>query len=252
MSILLTVKNVSKVYKTVYGREIKAISNFSLNLSQGEILTIVGPSGSGKSTLLYIISGIENPTSGQVEFFGNSDRPRIGFVFQTNSIFPWRTVEKNLTYALELMKVEAIKRKEKATALCQLIRLDPDIFLKKYPKELSGGEARRVAMGMSLANDPNLLLLDEPTSHLDYITQWSVQNTIQGIWLKNKFSIVVVTHNIDEAIFLGDRVLIMDNGVLQAALEINLPRPREDVLRNSETFNVYREQISTYHRKGKD
>lgn len=247
MTHYCTIDNITKDYISVSSNLIRALENVSFFIDEHEFLAIVGPSGSGKSTLLNIIAGIERPTSGTVSFPTGSNEIKVGFVFQTDSVFPWRTVEKNLTYALELQRASKEAKKRKALEICQLIGLDPGIVLNKYPKELSGGERRRVALGMALAYDAEFLLLDEPTTQLDYVNKWSIQNTIQRLWMLNKFTSIVVTHDLEEAIFLGDRVLILEGGKVKAELNIELPRPRHDSLRSTERFNSYRKQISQYH-----
>jgi ABC-type nitrate/sulfonate/bicarbonate transport system ATPase subunit len=126
-----------------------------------------------------------------------------------------------------------------------MIGLSPETFLSKYPKELSGGESRRVAIGMALAREASLLLLDEPTSQLDYLTKWSIQNTIQRLWLQKRFTVVLVTHDLEEAIFLGDRVIGLQAGVIACEVRIDLPRPRIDHMRTTKEFGAYREQIVT-------
>ena len=243
MTEFVKIDSISKQYTSVHGNRVNALAEISFVIQSGEFITIVGPSGSGKSTLLRMISGIDTPSVGRIKFCNGTSMPRIGFVFQANTIFPWRTIEGNLAYSLELKGVNRDTRTSKAIELCQLIGLEPDVFLRKYPKELSGGEQRRVAIGMALAHEANLLLLDEPTSQLDYAAKWNMQCTIQDLWAKQKFTAVLVTHDIDEAIFLGDQVLVLNNGNKKATLKIDLPRPREDSLRTSDIFNSYRKQI---------
>jgi len=220
-----------------------AVRDVSLNIEAGEFLTIVGRSGCGKSTLLQLIAGIEKPTSGAIVIVGENAKPRVGFVFQSNTVFPWRTVSDNLAYALEIKGINRAERSEEARRLCQLVGLAPDQYLKKYPKELSGGEVRRVAIGMALAYESNVLLLDEPTSQLDYLTRLSMQQIVQDIWLKNPFTAVYVTHDIEEAVLLGDRVLLMEHGAVQDTLKIDLKRPRDKSVLDDPLFLSYRDLI---------
>ena len=243
----LEVGGLSKSYETLAGKKVRALNNISFSLKEGSFLTVVGPSGSGKSTLLQILAGIESPTSGTLRWKQNGNTPRIGFVFQTNTVFPWMTVERNLTYPLELRKLDRATRKRKAIELCKMVGLDWYLFHGKYPKELSGGEKRRVAIGMALAREAQLLLFDEPTSQLDYLTKWSMQSAILDLSRKANFTAVLVTHDLDEAILLGDRVLILDHGAMRALLKIDLPYPRRQSLFGSPEFNAYREQIIRYH-----
>ena len=239
----ISIKNVSKLYRSISGKAVEAVRDVSLEIKSGEFLTIVGTSGCGKSTLLQMIAGIEKPTSGVIEIVGKDKKPRVGFVFQNNTVFPWRTVEDNLAYALEIKGIGRAARHEEAAKLCALVGLNPEKFLKKFPKELSGGETRRVAIGMSLAYESNILLLDEPTSQLDYMTRLAMQQKVQAIWLQNKFTTVYVTHDIEEAVFLGDRVLLVENGYVKDVLEIELSRPRDRSVLDNPMFLKYRDSI---------
>jgi len=239
----ISLKKVSKRYKSISGESVHAVNDVSLEVKTGEFLTIVGTSGCGKSSLLQLIAGIEKPTSGTVEISGDDRSPRVGFVFQSNTVFPWRSVKDNLAYALEIKGVDQKTRDAEARRLCQLVGLPPDQFLNKYPKELSGGETRRVAIGMSLAYQANVLLLDEPTSQLDYITRLAMQQIVQGIWMANPFTAVYVTHDIEEAVFLGDRVLLLDRGSVKDMLTIDLRRPRDRTILDDPAFLSYRDRI---------
>jgi NitT/TauT family transport system ATP-binding protein len=243
MCTFLEVENVGKTYATLSGENVSALKHLSFSIKKGEFLTVVGASGSGKSTLLHILAGIEEATAGSIRWLTHAAPPRIGFVFQANTVFPWRTVERNLTYPLEVRHADAPTRRHRAMELCRLVGLDWDNYHGKYPKELSGGEKRRVAIGMALARQAELLLLDEPTSQMDYVTKWSMQRTILEVAAKEQFTAVLVTHDLDEAILLGDRVMILERGEVREIIEINLPRPRTQSLLVSEEFNHYREQI---------
>lgn len=243
----LRLESVTKRYRSLSGKTVEALANLSLSLIEGEFLTIVGPSGAGKSTLLNILAGLDKPTSGRIIFSNKLRKPRIGFVFQSETIFPWRTVERNLTYALELEGIRREGRKQRAEEICRLIGLAPEVFLGKYPKELSGGEKRRVAIGMALAYEADLLLLDEPTSQLDYLSRWDLQQTILDIWSKRRFTTVLVTHDLEEAVYLSDRVLVLEDSTRRAILRIDLPRPRTPALRDSEDFRDLRNQLIDCH-----
>jgi NitT/TauT family transport system ATP-binding protein len=239
----ISLNNVSKRFKSQSGKNAEALRDLTLEIDAGEFLTIVGRSGCGKSTLLRLIAGIEKPTSGTIEIVGKDLKPRVGFVFQSNTVFPWRTVTENFAYALEIRGATRAERNEESRRLCQLVGLEPDNFLKKYPKELSGGETRRVAIGMALAYRPDVLLLDEPTSQLDYVTRLSMQQVVQDIWLKAPFTAVYVTHDIEEAVFLGDRVLVLQHGTVQSTLKIDLGRPRDKRVLDDPLFLSYRDRI---------
>ena len=240
---LIRLRDVTKIYKTVQGALVTAVDSINFDLDANEFITIVGPSGSGKSTILHLVAGIEKPSKGTVEFLSIPTKPKIGFVFQSNTIFPWRTVEHNLSYPLEIKGASHKERLEVATKICQAIGLNPKSYLHKYPKELSGGEQRRVAVGMALTYRADILLLDEPTSQLDYIARLSLHELIVNLWKKEKFGVILVTHDLDEAISLGQRVLILDDGKLKKSLKIELPYPRNECIRNSKLFTDYKEEI---------
>jgi len=243
MTATIKLTNVSKHFQPLAGHLVQALKYVSLTIEGGEFLTVVGSSGSGKSTLLQLVAGIDQPSAGAIEIVGDAQKPRIGFVFQANTVFPWRTVEDNLAYALELRGLSRSERNHAASEICKMIRLDPSVFLKKYPKELSGGETRRVAIGMALAYEANILLFDEPTSQLDYWTKLHMQEIVQSLWLERAFTAVYVTHDIDESIFLGDRVLVVDRGEVAGQVPINLARPRNKNVLATAEFSSYRDKI---------
>jgi ABC-type nitrate/sulfonate/bicarbonate transport system ATPase subunit len=243
MTLGISCQNLSKTFRSESGGMVKALADVSFSVKGGEFLTVVGPSGCGKSTLLKLIAGVEEPSEGTVSFELNEADVRIGLVFQTSSIFPWRTVEKNLTYSLEVNGASRQERASEAVRLCQLVGLEPEVFLKKYPKELSGGEARRVAIGMVLAAKSNVLLFDEPTAQLDYVAKLKIGQTVQSLWLATRFTVIYVTHDIDEAILLGDEVLIMEGGRVKEQFKVALPRPRTTATLSSPAFSDLRGRI---------
>lgn len=214
---------ISKDYRADSGSTARALRNIDLDILEGEFLSIVGPSGSGKSTLLRILAGLEAPSSGTVS---RNVKGRVGFLFQQDSIFPWRTVEKNLAYSLEARGLPVRERDLQVKELCSAVGL-PLEFLKKFPRELSGGEARRVSIGMALSADADLLLLDEPTSQLDYISRLNLQKLIHQIWTRTRPTIVCVTHDIDEAILLSERIVVLGGGELRELVAMSLPFPRD-------------------------
>jgi ABC-type nitrate/sulfonate/bicarbonate transport system ATPase subunit len=237
---------ISKRFNSLKAKTIDAVRDISLEIKSGEFLTIVGRSGCGKSTLLQLIADIEKPTSGTIDIVkdaGQDGKPRVGFIFQANTVFPWRTVEDNLSYALEVKGVGRAVRREESARLCELVGLQSTQYLSKYPKELSGGEVRRVAIGMALAYRPDVLLFDEATSQLDYVTRLAMQLVVQEIWLRNPFTAVYVTHDIEESVFLGDRVLLLERGVVKDLLKIDLERPRDKKVLDHPRFLGYRDQI---------
>jgi NitT/TauT family transport system ATP-binding protein len=164
-------------------------------------------------------------------------------VFQSNTVFPWRTVQGNLTFPLELRRVPLKQRKDRAREICQLVQLDPERFLLKYPKELSGGESRRVGIGMALVNDSELLLLDEPTSQLDEFTKQKLQGVIYDVSQSQKLTVVLVTHDISEAVLFGTRILLLWRGRVLDTIPVNLPHPRTDQLTSSAEFARCRAEV---------
>lgn len=243
MAVTVFCQNVSKTFQPISGGSFRALSDICLSVRSGEFVSIVGPSGSGKTTLLRIIAGISTPSSGTVTLRDSNSEPHIGMVFQGNSVFPWRTVEGNLTYSLKARGVTRSDRISEAIRLCSLVGLDPEVFLKKYPRELSGGETRRVAIGMALSTKVNLLLFDEPTSQLDYVSKLKINMTVQSLWLKEKFTAIYVTHDIDEAILLGDRIMVLQSGRITNDIPDELPRPRDVGTLASSEFTMLREEV---------
>lgn len=235
-----------KDYRTTKGRLVRALNNVTIEVENGEFLTVVGSSGSGKSTLLRLIAGLEKPTAGSVKDFAGDSDGRIGFVFQGNSVFPWRTVEGNLTYALETRGQTREFRREKAAELCRLVGLEPALFLNKYPRELSGGETRRVAIGIALSAGASLLLFDEATSQLDYVSRLKLQSKVQELWLAHRPTAIYVTHDIDEAIILGMRIAVLSDGQLKDVIRVDLPVPRGREVLAMPLSVALREQILKY------
>lgn len=240
LGIVLSCENLIREYSS-RAKRFRALNNVSLSLAEGEFVTIVGRSGSGKSTLLRILAGIERPTSGSVRR-AHDHGDRVGMVFQGNSIFPWRTVRGNLTYSLESRGSSADKARL-ADELCKLVGLNPDNFLDKYPRELSGGEARRVAIGMALSADASLLLFDEPTSQLDYVSRIELQTMVHKLWVDRQQSVLYVTHDIDEAILLGQRVLVLRDGKIEDSVAVDLRLPRTHDMVAWSAFGDLRNQI---------
>ena len=222
----LVCHHLSKEYRATAGNVTRALDDVCLGVESGEFLTIVGASGSGKSTLLRMLAGLERPTAGEVIDTRADGDGRIGFVFQGESVFPWRTVAENLSYSLEVQGASEMERSTKADLLCRTVGLDPQTFLRKYPRELSGGETRRVAIGMALSAGASLLVFDEPTSQLDYVSRVKLQVTIQRIWLENHPTVVYVTHDLEEAILLGTRIAVLEAGRLKGVYSVDIPIPR--------------------------
>lgn len=198
---VLTISNVSKSFYTKLG-ELEVISNLNLELNSGEIIAIVGPSGSGKSTILNLISGLLKPNEGEIKVDGN-----LGYMFQKDQLFEWRTVWKNVLLGLEIRHQITDERKKEIEEM--LKKYDLADFINNYPHELSGGMRQRIALIRTLALKPNILLLDEPFSALDYQTRIKVSDDVYNIIRNEKLSAILVTHDISEAIAMADRVIVL-------------------------------------------
>ncbi len=206
---------------------VEALQEVNLAVAPGEFCCIVGPSGCGKTTLLRILAGLEQPTSGQVAIqAANSDHPLNSMVFQEPSAFPWMTVEDNVGYGLRMRRVSAEKRRE--TVAYYLRKVGLAGFARAYTYQLSGGMKQRVAVARAFANDPEVLLMDEPFASLDEQTKIVLQDELLRIWEGSKKTVIFITHSIEEAVLLGDRVLIMTAcpGRIKAEVPVTLPRPR--------------------------
>ncbi|APM38420.1 ABC transporter ATP-binding protein [Clostridium kluyveri] len=248
----IIVKNVQKFYdiKSENGEKSEkflALDNFNLNIKKGEFITIVGPSGCGKSTFLDILAGLSKPTSGELyiddKLIEGPDLDR-GIIFQGYALFPWRTVEQNIEFGLEIKGIPKNERKEISNKFIKLVGLSN--FENRYPHELSGGMKQRVAIARALAYDPDVLLMDEPFAAVDAQTRELLQEELLNIWEETNKTIVFITHSIEEAIFLADRVVVMtpNPGKIKEVIEINFPRPRSTVnVRMSQEFSSNRNRI---------
>lgn len=219
--IAIDVRHLTKTYK-VKKKVVKAIDDISLHAKDHEFISIVGPSGCGKSTLLKILAGLEDLTAGEALVFNKkiagpgADR---GMVFQTYTLFPWLTVRRNIEFGLRLKKYGKKKCKEMVDYFLEMVSLEK--FANAYPKELSGGMKQRVAIARALANNPKVLLMDEPFGALDAQTRSDMQQLLLEIWKKEKTTIVFITHDIEEAIFLSQRVYVMKAHPGKIAEELN-------------------------------
>jgi sulfonate transport system ATP-binding protein len=240
----LKIENVCKNFKNTDSKkeDIVALNNFSLDIQPGSFVSLIGPSGCGKSTLLRLIGGLDKPTSGEVLIDGKkitkagSDR---GFAFQGSNLFPWLTVRDNIAFGLKAMHTY----KDKKSDVDDFIRLvGLEGFEKSYPHQLSGGMCQRVSLARALVCHPSVLLLDEPLGALDAFTRMNLQDEILNIREKHKMTMVMVTHDVDEAIYMSDQVVVMSArpSKVEAVIDIDLPRPRA---RGQDTFNVYRTKI---------
>ncbi|MFC5699648.1 ABC transporter ATP-binding protein [Cohnella faecalis] len=211
------------------GDELRVLSGIEFKVKPGEFVSLIGPSGCGKSTLLKIVAGLDLDHQGTVHLSGKPvDRPSRdkGFIFQEHRLFPWLNVENNIAADLRLKDPEVRKRVDEMIALVKLTG-----FEKAYPRELSGGMSQRVAIARALVRDPGVLLLDEPFGALDAFTRHHMQEALLDIWQKNGTTMLLVTHDIDEAVYLSDRIIVMDArpGSVKEIVPIDLPHPRNRV-----------------------
>jgi NitT/TauT family transport system ATP-binding protein len=239
MEPLLEAISLRMTFDDPYRAQLLALSGLSLTVAEGEFLAIVGPSGCGKSTLLRLLSGLLRPMSGEVRFRGQpltTPRRDIGFVFQRANLMPWRTALGNIILALEIGRVPQAEMAARAHALITLVGLEG--FADAYPRQLSGGMQQRVALARALIHEPSVLLLDEPFGALDALTRERMNAELLRIWSLRRPTVVMVTHNITEAVFLADRVLVMAPrpGRVRAEFPIPLPRPRQLALTSEPEF----------------
>ncbi len=233
-SPLVSIRGLGRDFETAAGT-VTAIRDIDLDLRQSEFVTIVGPSGCGKTTLLRIIAGLESPTSGTIETAGlPSDRPANAMVFQGRSVFPWMTVRQNAEYGLKIRGTLQAERNKVIDQLLETVGLSR--FAKAYPHQLSEGMRQRVAIARALAVDPELLLMDEPFGSLDEQTRFILQDEVLRIWQETRKTVVLVTHSIDEALTLADRVVVMTAhpGSIKDVVPVPLARPRDQATLRSD------------------
>lgn len=235
--------NITHIFKGK-GREIEALEDLNLAVNDGEFVTVIGPSGCGKTTLIKIFAGLTIPTQGKILLDGKevkgpgADR---GMVFQQDAVFPWMTVEQNVEFGPLMRGISREKRDEIVKDIVKLVGLDG--FEKFYPKELSGGMRKRVDLARAYASDPEVMLMDEPFGMLDSQTRSKMQDELAKIWGKRKKTVIFITHDLEEAIYLADRVVVLTArpGKIKKFFKINFPRPRSLELTISEEFlNVKR------------
>ena len=227
---MIEIEAISKAFETKRQQRHLAIVDVSLAVAAGEFVSILGPSGCGKSTLLYIVGGFVMPSTGAVTVNGRpvtGPGPDRGPVFQEFALFPWKTVLGNVMYGLERSGIAKAEAQKRARELLSLVHLSG--YEKFYPKELSGGMKQRVALARTLAYRPNILLMDEPFGALDAHTRTRLQNDLLDIWERDRKTVLFVTHSVEEAVFLSDRVAVMTRspGRIKEIIPIALPRPRD-------------------------
>ncbi|WP_073079642.1 ABC transporter ATP-binding protein [Sporobacter termitidis] len=240
----ISIENLSVKFPDKDGGEpVAALRDVNLEIKQGEFISLVGPSGCGKTTLLRTIADLQQPSSGKISVRGLSPREvrlqkKYGIVFQSPVLYDWRTVRRNVCMPMELMGLPKKYRTATVTEMLELVGLYD--FGKKYPHELSGGMQQRVNIARALAIKPEILLMDEPFSALDEFTKEKLHEDLLTIWSKTNKTILFVTHNISEAVFLADRVVVMSPhpGRISAVVDVNIPRPRALKDKNAPEFNA--------------
>jgi len=243
---LISLRNVRKVYRTG-GRELVAVSDVTMDVASGDLVSLVGPSGCGKSTLLKILAGLHGHDDGEVRigsaasaFVPGRD---VGMVFQQALLLKWRTVLQNVTLPAEILHIPRREAEERARGLLAMVGLAG--FEDKYPYELSGGMQQRAAIARALVHDPKLILMDEPFGALDALTREKMNLEMLRIWEQSRKTIIFVTHSIQEAVFLGTRCAVLTAGPARLAdyFDIDLPFPRTLDMKTSERFGTYAKRI---------
>lgn len=239
----LKIDNISKTFRND-GDENVVLENISFDIKKGRFVSLLGPSGCGKTTLLTIIAGFQKATSGDVLVNNNlvtKPGPDRGFVFQNYALFPWMSVRDNILFPMKQVKMPKEEREERLKDLLEVAQLEDrgDLF----PHQISGGMKQRTALVRALATTPDVLLMDEPLGALDYQMRQSLQAELEGIWLENRTTVVMVTHDVEEAVYLSDRVIVMstDRGRIVEDVEIKLDRPRN---RSDERYKDYMHRLT--------
>lgn len=234
----VALRNLNMVYKNLLKDDTIALQDVNLEIGQSEFISIIGPSGCGKSTLLKIIGNLEKATSGEIKYKDGVNQ-QLGFVFQDSVLLPWKNVRENAEFPLVIQKKQTKENEEKLDELLELAGLAE--FKTALPRELSGGMKQRVSIVRALSYDAPLLLMDEPFGALDALTRDHLNEELLKIWQKTRKTIIFVTHSIEEAAFLSDRVVVMSPrpGRIKEIVKIDLPRPRGEATRNDPKFTEY-------------
>ena len=232
---ILTIRDLSAVFPNENGG-LHALDGITFDVQAREFVCVLGSSGSGKTTLLRILAGLIQPTSGSFLFGHGLEQPSIGMVFQQANLMPWRSVIQNIKLPLEVKNINEQTAYAKAREMVELVGLQG--FEDSLPRELSGGMAQRVAIARALIHDPDLLLLDEPFASLDAMTRERMWTELSRIWHMRQKTVIMVTHSINESLFLADRVLVLTQrpGKIKMDVEVDLPRPRNDDIRYTPHF----------------
>ncbi len=240
----ISINGINKTFKNLNQSEedVVALNGFTLDIEPGSFISLIGPSGCGKSTLLRLIGGLDKADSGEIFIDDEkitkpgSDR---GFAFQGSNLFPWLTVEKNIEFGLKARHIYK-EKKDDVKEYIKLVGLEG--FEKSYPHQLSGGMCQRASLARALVGHPKVLLLDEPLGALDAFTRMNLQDEILNIWKEHNMTMIMVTHDVDEAIYMSDKVVVMSArpSKVEAVVDIELPRPRA---RAQDTFQQYRAKI---------
>jgi NitT/TauT family transport system ATP-binding protein len=231
---ILTIRDLSAVFPNENGG-LHALDGVTFDVHPREFVCVLGPSGSGKTTLLRILAGLIKPAAGSF-MFGQGEQPSIGMVFQGSNLMPWRTVTENIKLPLEVIQRDGQSAREEARDMIELVGLQG--FEDSLPRDLSGGMAQRVAIARALIHDPDLLLLDEPFASLDAMTRERMWTELSRIWQARQKTVIMVTHSINESLFLADRVLVLTQrpGKIKMDVKVDLPRPRKEDIRYTPHF----------------
>ncbi|WP_408596013.1 ABC transporter ATP-binding protein [Limnohabitans sp.] len=243
---ILHIHEVSKTFRS-QGQDTQALLATSLSVAENDFITILGPSGCGKSTLLRMVAGLDVPTTGHIELDGHTvtepgaDR---GMVFQSYTLFPWLTVLQNVCFGLREKGLPVAEQEAIARQFLQQVGLQD--FAQHFPKQLSGGMQQRTALARALANNPRILLMDEPFGALDHQTRELMQELLQDIWQSQRKTVLFVTHDIDEAIFMGNRVVVMSArpGRIKCDLPVELPYPRHYSVKTTVAFSELKARLT--------
>lgn len=240
---IIKVNALSKVFNTQQNTTFQALKNVTFEVDEHDFISIIGPSGCGKSTILRMLSGLEDITSGQIELSESLSKEGFGFVFQDSVLFPWKTVRENVAFPLEIKGDPDGKGQERVDHLLGIVGLDK--FADSYPRELSGGMRQRASIARSLSYDPNILLMDEPFGALDALTRDSLNVELHNIWSTTRKTILFVTHDIDEAVFLSTKVIVLSGSptTVRRIVPIELGTRRELSIRSDPRFRSYADEL---------